>query len=72
MHCSARGAYLLLRVADDGVGLSAQALPSVGLGLKTMRERVEVTGGTLTVETQHPHGTVVEAAIPMISALAPA
>src|SRR4030095_863791 len=41
---------LTLRVADDGTGFSPGLLPAAGLGLHTMRERVESIGGRLTIE----------------------
>ncbi|MEA2354655.1 MAG: hypothetical protein QOD61_784, partial [Solirubrobacteraceae bacterium] len=38
-----------LEVADDGTGFDA-ATPSSGFGLIGMRERAQLTGGTLAIE----------------------
>jgi signal transduction histidine kinase len=54
-----RGDSLLLRIADDGGGFDPLTHAS-GLGLLTMRERVEMMGGTLTVTTAPAHGTTIE------------
>lgn len=54
-----------LDVQDDGRGfdptLLAGANPGGGLGLITMRERVEALGGTLTVESEPGEGATVVA-----------
>ena len=54
---------LVVRVADDGVGVQA-AGATAGFGLVGMRERVELTGGELEL-TSGDDGTVVEARIPL-------
>jgi signal transduction histidine kinase len=56
---------VVLRVADDGVGLppGADSLPN-RFGLRGMRERVEGLGGTLALHSQN--GTAVEARLPVI------
>jgi len=51
-----------LRVEDDGRGFDPVATP--GLGLDGMRERVELTGGHLVLETAPGSGTVVFARWP--------
>lgn len=56
---------VLLRVADDGRGLPAEADRQPGhFGLRGMRERIEGLGGTLTVTGDA--GTCVEARVPLI------
>lgn len=56
---------VLLRVADDGRGLPAEAGQQPGhFGLRGMRERIEGLGGTLTVTGNA--GTCVEARVPLI------
>ena len=72
IHVVARGARVVLRVADDGtfrppVPVSGDGAPS-GFGMRTMRERAEALGGTLDVSTSD--GTVVEAAVPLAEAVA--
>jgi signal transduction histidine kinase len=51
-----------VEVLDDGVGIDLDR-PTAGFGLQGMRERVELAGGTLIVDTAEP-GTVVRAAMP--------
>ena len=60
---------LRLDVLDDGVGFSQRQVeqaPSDGnhLGLVGMRERAEILGGTLTVQSEVGAGTHVVARIP--------
>jgi PAS domain S-box-containing protein len=56
-----------LRVADDGKGFDvAGHRPEPGhIGLESMRERAELAGGTLKIESGPQSGTVVTAWIPM-------
>lgn len=60
------GGYLL-RVADDGVGFSADNIePRRGhLGLISMRERAELAGGALRIDATPGGGTRVEAWVPV-------
>jgi len=58
-------AQLILRISDDGAGFDPLASQSAGLGLLTMRERVELMGGRLTIETRQAHGTTIEATLPL-------
>ncbi len=51
-----------LSVADDGVGLAAQA--TTGVGLVSMRERAEELGGRVTITSKPDGGTQVVASIP--------
>ena len=60
------GAYvhaslLVLQVEDDGVG---GAVERSDLGLQGLRDRVEATGGTFSVDSALGHGTRIEARIP--------
>ncbi|ABX07118.1 MAG TPA: hypothetical protein DEF47_14045 [Herpetosiphon sp.] len=59
------GNRLILSVQDDGIGFdqSSQSV-SQGLGLYSMRKRVEACGGTLTMTLGATAGTVVQAIIP--------
>jgi PAS domain S-box-containing protein len=56
---------LRLRIGDDGGGFDPLVAPSAGLGLLTMRERVELLGGTLAVHTAPTRGTTIEVAVSM-------
>jgi PAS domain S-box-containing protein len=67
-----RNGDLELQISDDGVG---GADPSHGSGLLGLKDRIEASGGTLTVESRPGHGTrltvelPLEAPVPPISSL---
>jgi signal transduction histidine kinase len=65
----AAGADLVLRVADDGVGMGDDppgAVERPGKGLRNMAARAEGLGGTCTVGSRRgPRGTLVEWRVPM-------
>lgn len=50
---------------DDGSGFDAAGIRGNGIGLTTMRERAEIIGGRLTLQSQPGGGTRVEFAIPI-------
>jgi two-component system NarL family sensor kinase len=54
---------LVLQVRDDGHGFDAGGT-SQGLGLRSMRERVQAIGGHLALESG-PQGTVVTVTVPL-------
>jgi len=55
-----------LRVADDGVGMTAGSLEKSGsLGLLGIRERAHALGGTLTVERNATGGTTLVLRLPL-------
>jgi len=60
---------LSLTVRDDGAGFNAaekvrESIHSVGLGLGSMRERIEATGGNFILQSRPGEGTVVMASWP--------
>jgi signal transduction histidine kinase len=56
---------LILRVTDDGSGVTASDLARPGhYGITGMRERVEALGGTLQIANRPEGGTLVEAVVP--------
>jgi PAS domain S-box-containing protein len=55
---------LVLRVSDQGRGFVVDDRRRDGLGLVSMRERLESVGGTLMVQSAPGQGTVVEARVP--------
>ena len=61
---------LLLRVTDNGRGFKQDGRPA-GIGLISMRERIESIEGTLEVVSKRGSGTVLEARVPT-AALRPA
>jgi signal transduction histidine kinase len=61
------GQHLTLTVTDDGHGFDVSKGLGHGLGLVSMRERVESLGGRLTIEST-PKGTRIEASVPYTAA----
>jgi signal transduction histidine kinase len=55
---------ITLRVVDDGVGFEPADVSGAGFGLTSMRERVEVLGGELHLESLPTAGTTVEVSLP--------
>jgi signal transduction histidine kinase len=58
-----------LDVIDDGAGFDSQCertdTPEGGYGLRTMRERIEQLGGSLTIESAPGEGTTLVAELPL-------
>jgi PAS domain S-box-containing protein len=65
VHLQGAADTLTLRVTDNGRGFDPLASQASGLGLLTMRERVELVGGTLAVEAAQPTGTTIRADVPL-------
>jgi signal transduction histidine kinase len=53
-----------LTIADDGKGFDVNGLPNAGLGLISMRERVESAGGVLEIHST-PAGTCLTVTVPI-------
>lgn len=62
-----RGHTIVLTVHDDGVGFTPSTVESRGLGLTTMRERAEIMGATLTIQSRPRRGTEVRVVLPLIA-----
>jgi PAS domain S-box-containing protein len=56
---------VLLKVTDDGGGFEPDAVPRGHLGLIGMRQRVDLVGGELRVESRPGRGTKIEASVPV-------
>ena len=54
---------VLIEIEDNGVGISEQ--PSPGLGLLGMKERVQALGGTISIARRPGGGTRVAASLPL-------
>jgi len=65
-----RDGHLAFSVADDGRGLNPERAHS-GSGMQNMRDRIEVLGGELQVESSPGAGTRVTGSIPVAAAAAP-
>jgi signal transduction histidine kinase len=57
-----RNGQLEMTVADDGVGFSSEG--TAGFGLRNMRDRARLLGGTLRIERNPPQGTQVMLSVP--------
>jgi signal transduction histidine kinase len=64
LRVAAAGDDLEVLVADDGAGFDSGA-ENDGFGLAGMRERVELTGGELQIESRPGDGTRVRASMPL-------
>lgn len=56
--------HAILRVADDGRGLAPEFRP--GIGLSSMKARIESLGGHFRVTPNSPQGTLIEARLPRL------
>jgi len=59
------GNQALLRVTDEGRGFEIDSGRGRGLGLISMRERLRLVGGTMSVNASPLQGTEVEAVVPL-------
>jgi two-component system sensor histidine kinase UhpB len=62
IHLHAEASSLHLSIRDDGVGLRPDE--PQGLGLRGLRERVEVSGGTFSIRHAPGGGTIVAVEVP--------
>ena len=59
-----------LRVQDDGVGFEADALGESGMGLRIMKYRARIIGGTLEISSARGEGTTVTCTVPRRASVA--
>jgi len=78
-HSRAQAASLYLKqkentidlvIADDGAGFDQEAVsskqePNRGLGIMSMQERTELSGGNLVIESARGQGTIISASWPL-------
>ncbi|HEY1189243.1 MAG TPA: chemotaxis protein CheB [Gemmata sp.] len=57
--------FVSVVIEDDGTGFDPEAVPNGRLGLLGMRERVELVGGTIDIDTTPGQGTTVAVQIPV-------
>jgi PAS domain S-box-containing protein len=58
------GGHVRLSVSDDGIGFAPDEVPRGHLGLIGMRQRVDLVGGELRVQSRTGNGTLIEASVP--------
>ncbi|MDX1979598.1 MAG: PAS domain S-box protein [Bryobacteraceae bacterium] len=64
------GDLLELRVEDHGVGFSpGEDRPRASLGLISMKERVRLLGGTISIVSNPGEGTVIHVSVPLAEAV---
>jgi signal transduction histidine kinase len=54
-----------MKVTDDGIGIRQESWSNGGLGLRLMRHRCDLIGGSLDVDRRQPDGTQVCCQIPV-------
>ncbi|MHB8448511.1 MAG: GAF domain-containing sensor histidine kinase [Rudaea sp.] len=62
VEAAVTGDHAVLRVSDDGRGLGMDFRPGIGLG--SMRSRIEALHGSFRIGTNNPRGTLIEARLP--------
>ena len=65
VHLAGSPIGLTLSVVDDGVGFDVEVMWAKGLGLVSMKERLEAIGGFLEIRSGPGCGTRVEATVPL-------
>ena len=65
VELAAKQSVMSLLIGDDGIGFDVDAVSTKGLGLISMRERVEPQGGTLKIHSQPGAGTRVQISVPI-------
>jgi signal transduction histidine kinase len=59
---------ILLTVHDSGIGFDpAEAMKGRGLGLTSMKERLKLVDGELSIESRPRTGTTIHVRVPLIS-----
>jgi len=58
-----KDARISLRIKDDGAGFNPDAVADENLGLRGMRERVEMLGGEFSISSQPDKGTTLNATL---------
>ncbi len=71
IQCLERDGRITIEIEDDGQGFSPESLPPPaarerGLGLLGMRERVELFGGTLELDSAPGRGTRIAVSVPAV------
>ena len=59
------GSTAVLRIRDDGRGMPPEAPAGQSLGLLGIRERAELLGGTVSIDSRPGEGTMITATLPL-------
>jgi len=60
-----QGAELRLRISDAGIGFDSHAATQAGLGLLSMRERVRLVNGSISIDSKPMGGTTIQVRVPL-------
>jgi PAS domain S-box-containing protein len=60
-----KGDQMELTVCDNGVGFDLKSIRGRGLGLVSMKERLETVKGQLAITSEPIHGTTIQAWVPL-------
>jgi signal transduction histidine kinase len=63
--------FVLLRAEDNGIGFPSEPVTGPGLGLRTIRDRVALLGGTMDLGSTPTFGTYVRLRFPFPTTPAP-
>jgi signal transduction histidine kinase len=72
VHLEQQGPHLTLNIADSGVGFTPGTLEHSGLGLVSIRERVNLLGGQMVIRSAPGRGTRLGVRVPVDSKVAQA
>jgi len=71
VRATATDSQVEVTISDDGSGFEpAEVADGATLGLVGMRERVELLGGSFSVESRRREGTEIQAVLPLTSTVA--
>jgi signal transduction histidine kinase len=62
---SVKNGQALVRIVDDGAGMSPEQRAAGGMGFTNMRERLMALQGTLKIKSAPAKGTTIEASVPL-------
>ena len=65
VECRVQDGWLEARIADDGNGFDPETVVE-GLGLHSMRDRIQALGGELSIQSAPGEGTTVLARVPIL------
>lgn len=66
LSLSQEGGFCVLTISDNGVGFEEREMGFSGIGLDSMRERLELVDGHLYIVTEKGMGTQVQAVVPLM------
>ncbi|HLZ61308.1 MAG TPA: sensor histidine kinase [Ktedonosporobacter sp.] len=70
LHLAEKEQQVTLSLSDDGRGFDPQAVEQEGIGLRSMRERIEQVGGSVRIKSEKGQGTHLVAHCPLSESLA--